>query len=366
MGLLTYDVMAKINGSDYNQFGKEVLITQMGFSLLEAMFEVDPEVQRKLDPGRRSEIRDFILKSVEKDDFYFSPFVFSARGAIQKSGESWMLQPGCKLYILDGMHRSAGLSSTISHLKSKKELAEETNMLELAEKYQSYLDKIRSYPVSMQIYLNLSKQEERQLFTDINTERREAHVGMIMQYDHRDFYTNLARNIAKNLTHWFEIEQKLSRISKQSSALTSLAIIRKCLLALFEGDLKGKYTEPSGRYIETETMEEAAQAFFEMWSRIFPKQPADRKKYVSGLSGIQIALAYTVFQLVKTHHHSFPEAIQQLARLKKHCSWKHTDPLFIKLYDPALRKIKNHSSIKSIENTANEFMSFIEKDGRLL
>jgi DNA sulfur modification protein DndB len=39
-------------------------------------------------------------------------------------------------------------------------------------------------------------------------------------------------------------------------------------------------------------MKEMAEAFFEMWTRIFPKQPADRKKYVSGSSGIQIALAY--------------------------------------------------------------------------
>ena len=90
MGLLTHDVIATINGNDYNQFGKEVLITQMRFSLLEAIFEVDPEVQRKLNPGRRSEIRDFILKSVENDDFYFSPFVFSARGAIKRQEI-----PGC-------------------------------------------------------------------------------------------------------------------------------------------------------------------------------------------------------------------------------------------------------------------------------
>ncbi|MCQ6282641.1 hypothetical protein JN080_26405, partial [Bacillus sp. EB600] len=344
MGLLTHDVIATINGSDYNQFGKEVLITQMRFSLLEAIFEVDPEVQRKLDPGRRSEIRDFILKSVENDDFYFSPFVFSARGAIKKSEDSWVLAPGCKLYILDGMHRSAGLSSAISHLKSKKEMAEETNMPELAEKYQSSLDKIRSYSVSMQIYLNLSQQEERQLFTDMNTERREAYSGIIMQYDHRDFFTNLARKTEKNLTHQFEIEQKLSRISNQSSALTSLTIIRKCLLAMFEGELRGKSIEPSGRYIEIEAMEKAAQIFFETWTKIFPKQPADRKKYVTGLSGIQISLAYSVFQLVKTHHLSYSQAIQQLAFLKKHCTWKHTDPLFTKLYDPSSRKTKNHST----------------------
>jgi DNA sulfur modification protein DndB len=359
MVILSHNVIANINGSGYNQFGKDILITQMSFSLLEAIFEVDPEVQRKLDPSRRSEIRDFILKSVEKDYFYFSPFVFSARGAITKSGDSWTLTPGSKLYVLDGQHRNAGLSSAISQLKTKIELAEETNMPELAEKYQSYLEKVQSYPVSMQIYLNLTQQEERQLFTDINTERREAHVGIVMQFDHRDIYTEKTRIIAKDLTCLFEVEQKLSRVATQSSALSSLAVIKKCLLAMFEGDLKGHYNEPSKRYIQPEKIEETAAAFFQMLATIFPAQPADRTNYVSGLSGIQISLAYMVFQLVKHNQLSHHDAIQRLALLKKNCSWKHTDPLFRHLYDPSSRKLKNHSGIKSIEKTTQHFLSIL-------
>ena len=97
-----------LNGNGYNQFGKKVLITQMRFATLEAMFEVDPDVQRKLDPKKRSEIRDFILKSVEtNDEFYFSPFVFSARNQIIAENGAWTLEPGCKLYTIDGQHRSA-------------------------------------------------------------------------------------------------------------------------------------------------------------------------------------------------------------------------------------------------------------------
>lgn len=361
---MTNDMAATINGIGYNQFGKDVLITQLGFSVLEAMFEVDPEVQRKLDPQRRSEIRDFILKSVDKDDFYFSPFVFSARGAISKVDNGWALTPGCKLYILDGMHRSAGLSSAISHLKSKKELAEETNRFDLAEKYQESLDKIRSYPVSMQIYLSLSQQEERQLFTDINTERRDAHVGVIMQYDQRDIFTKITRNVAKELSKKIEIEQKLSRLSNQSSAVTSLSIMRKCLLAMFEGDLSAKWDEPSHRYIHSNDMEEAAMKFFEMWASILPKRPADRKQFVSGISGVQISLAYAVLLLVKKHNISHLEAIQKLNNLKKVCTWKHTDPLFTHLYDSSTKRIKNHSRTTSIAKTAFEFVLIIEKGAK--
>lgn len=364
MKLLNQDLATSINGNGYNQFGKEVLVTQMPFSFLDAIFEIDPEVQRKLDPQRRSEIRDYVLTAVKKDDFYFSPFVFSARGAITKVDENhWKLKPGCKLYILDGMHRRSGLSSAMNHLKTKMEALEEANQLDLSEKFQEYLDKIRAYPVAMQIYLDLTKQEERQLFTDLNTERREAHIGLIMQYDHRDVYTNITRKIAKELLHKFEIELKLSRLTVQSSALTSLAIIRKCLLAMFEGDLTGKCTDPSNRYIQAENIEATAIAFFNTWTAIFPRKPANRKKYVSGLSGIQIALAYTVYQLVRKNHETYPEAIQKLILLKNQCSWKANDPLFSHLYDPAAAKLKNHSGTTSIAKTAQKFVSLIERGG---
>lgn len=74
-------VLTRIMGSSYNQFGKKVLATQLRYATLEAIFEVDEEVQRKLDPKRRVEIREFIIQSLEEGrDIYFSPFVFSARG----------------------------------------------------------------------------------------------------------------------------------------------------------------------------------------------------------------------------------------------------------------------------------------------
>lgn len=354
-----------INGNGYNQFGKEVLITQMRFSLLEAIFEVDGEVQRKLDPQRRSEIRDFILKSVEKEEeFYFSPFIFSARGGIQKTETGWELQSGSKLYIIDGQHRSSGLSSAISSLKSKMELAEETNQIVLAEKLQERLDLIRTFPVSMQIYLNLSQQEERQLFTDINTERKEAHAGIVMQYDQRDDFTILTRNLSEKLQNTIEIEQKLSRITNQSSALTSLAIMRRCLLAMFEGDLGGKRTELTERYIQKEEMEKVAESFFAIWPTLFPKRAFDRKRYVSGISGVQIALAYTVLQLTRKEKITHLEAIPKLKALKKACSWKHDDPLFTHLFDQSTRRIKNHSRTTAIKKTAFHFVRLIDEEGQ--
>lgn len=56
----------------------------MRYATLSSYFEIDPEVQRQLDPWRRAEIRDFLIDCLEKGmPFYFSPFIFSTRKQIQ-------------------------------------------------------------------------------------------------------------------------------------------------------------------------------------------------------------------------------------------------------------------------------------------
>jgi DNA sulfur modification protein DndB len=360
--LSNLDFKTIIEGIGYDQFGKKVLVTQIRFSTLEALFEVDPEVQRKLDPQRRSEIREFILSSLKGKDFYFSPFIFSARGSITKTNHGWMLVPGSKLYILDGQHRAFAMSSALSHLKSQNETAEEFGYEKEAYKIQEYINQLKSYPVTMQIYLDLTLQEERQLFTDINTERKEAHIGLIMQYDPRDPYSELTRNVANQLQQQLDIEKELSRLTNQNSAITSLTIMRRCLLALFEGKLTVKKGTPEfGPYTQEEIMA-ISLAFFESWQHLFPKQMANRKKYVSGLTGIQITLAYTTYKLTMNYSIPHLEAIQKLKILKNYCSWKHDDPLFTQLYDPVSRKIKHHSSTTTIQRTAMKFLALLDQE----
>lgn len=107
-------VLATIKGTVYNQFEKEVLATQIRFGTLEAIFEIDHEVQRQLDPSRRAEIRSFILDAVEKNKpFYFSPFIFSSRKNIRHVEEGFELKSSSKIYIIDGQHRGSALSSAI-------------------------------------------------------------------------------------------------------------------------------------------------------------------------------------------------------------------------------------------------------------
>lgn len=355
--------LATIQGATYNQFGKELLTTQMAFSALEAMFEIDHEVQRHLDPRRRAEIRAFIITSLEKDKhFYFSPLIFSSRKGIQEVAGGFELEPGNKIYILDGQHRISALSSAISTLKTQKETAEETSDYEEAKKQQSYIDYLSSYPIAMQVYLDLDQQMERQLFTDLNTERREAHTGLVMQYDRRDEYVELTRNVAKQLRNELDIEFKASRLTSQNSAVTSLATMRKCLIAMFEGKLTVKTGDPYYRGCKSADVPMISKQLFAIWPNLFPRQMANRKKYVTGLTGIQIALAYTVYLLTKSYQVTHTEAIAMLKLLKKQCTWQHDDPIFAHMYNPETRQLRSHSTTTAIKKTTIEFLKIIERE----
>lgn len=359
----TMDLVTKIQGREFTQFGKKILATQINFKVLESLFEVDQEVQRKIDPNRRSEIRQFILDSLDRGEgFHFSPFIFSARKGIYSVEDGYEFASGCKIYILDGQHRAAAISSALGYLKSMKEANEDIGDYQEVEKVRRQIEYLHGYPISMQIYLDLMQHEERQLFTDINTERREAHVGLVMQYDYRDQYTELTRQVAGRLVNEMEIDQKRSRLTNQNSAVTSLTIMRRCLIALFEGVLTVKTGDPYFRGCHRSKVPDISISFFRTWIKLFPKKMADRNKYVSGLSGIQMALAYTVFILIRKYSIPHQEAIQLLLTLKKQCSWKHTDPLFEHMYNSETGKITNHSTMTAIQNTAMAFFHKIASE----
>ncbi|WP_223593613.1 hypothetical protein [Neobacillus bataviensis] len=59
--------------------------------------------------------------------------------------------------------------------------------------------------------------------------------------------------------------------------------------------------------------------FFETWKKLFPQEMANRRKYVSSLTGFQIALSLTIFKLTKYRPIPHLEAIQQLRNLKNYC-----------------------------------------------
>ncbi|WJY26383.1 DNA sulfur modification protein DndB [Sporosarcina trichiuri] len=365
---MVVEVVSNLPGERYVQFGKDVLMTQMRFFTLQALFEVDQDVQRKLDTKKRAEIRDFILESLKSGQpFFFSPFVFSSRRQIAAGNDGELrLNAGSRLYILDGQHRCSALASALGHLKSMQEANEETGDLAEAAVIGGYIDQLNRLPIALQIFLDLTTSEEKQLFSDINSERSEPRQGLRMQYDQRDPYTTLARQLAEDLSDDMDIEMVCSRLTAQNSAITSLTTMRRCLVALFEGSASEKKRKSAfGGYPEEEAAR-IGREFFASWLRIYPKKMPQRGNFVCAKTGIQIALAQTAYQLVKGEGISYDEAIDRMTLLRGSCTWKAGDPLFAHMYEAAGKRLKNHGTTTNTRRTMRGFLAVIERERALV
>ncbi|MGQ3479457.1 DNA sulfur modification protein DndB [Paenibacillus sp. TY11] len=355
-----HNITTRLPGKDYIQFGKKILLTQLPFRYLNTIFEVDEYVQRQLDVRKRNQIRDFILNAAQKDWFYFSPFIFSARGALTQVSNGWEMPTDSKLIVLDGQHRISGMNLAIQRIQTSIYNTTTDTDDEEIESKKKILEKLNNYPISMQIYLDIDTQQERQLFSDINTERRELHGGLIVKYDKRDQYSELVREISHALKSEFEIEETLSRLSRQNSALTTLVGMRRCLIAMFEGNLNIREGEESYQEVKINEIKPIAISFFRKWIEIFPQKANNRTKYVSGITTVQIVLANIVNYLKRNNDISYMEAINLLDNLKNECTWKHTDPIFYPYYDKSKKRLAGFSSATAINKLTSSFLEIIE------
>lgn len=353
-------VKVYLDGVAYNQFGHDIFFTQLKLKTLLALFEVDSNVQRELDPQRKMEIRTFILENLEQErTFHFKPFVFNARSQIKKDEHGYYLEEGSKLFISDGQRRAFACDAALTTLKTALYSAMYIKNEDKVQAIQQQIKYLEDFPITMQIYMDLNVKQSRQLFSDINTERLEAHPGQMLQYDHRDEYSILTRKLAQHIQSQFDIEMKAARIANESASLTSLVIMKRCIVALFDGLYVQKVNKRTFSYPQHE-VEQIAEAFFLKWLQIFPRQAHKRAKYVTGLTGIQVALALTVHHLTKSHKLSYLEAIEQLTHLK-HCSWAHSDPMFAFLYSKEKKRLVGHSNSYAINRIKNQFVQVIQQ-----
>lgn len=351
--------------NDYKQFGKRVMVTKMDFSSLLSIFEIDWDLHRKIDSERILACRDWYVTCAKNNRaFHLAPFLFSARGKGKSTKDGWGLEQDAKLFILDGMHRVLGLVAALYYLTSKREEAEQQKKWKSVKRIEQAIERIQTFPIGLQIYLDLSLEEERKLFADLNTESREVHTGETVLYEQRNEWAILTRKVAEKFHHSMEIEQKLSRVTDQSSALTSLSIMHKCTLAMWEGHLEKNELQPSKPSLSIQSRERITEEFYKVWLELFPAQAENRSRYVTGLAGIQIALAYTVFLLTRDHHLTHRKAVHTLTTLKPSCTWKHDDPLFLHLFDHTSGRIKGHSKKSSIKATARQFIKRITEEGQ--
>lgn len=276
-------------GIEGNQFGHEVISLQCSVDYILKFLEIDRSVQRDMIEKQVSSISKYIQYGLDGNDIYFPPLIFSSRGKgnFNSMTNEFSIRTNDNMVILDGQHR-------IKAFEIIKKRLELSNDPEDKRK----LDYIKNFPFTIQIFKNLSLEQERQLFTDVNTKSSPVSNTLLVMYKDNDLCGKLVKNVIYNhpsiSSDKFEIRAKTTK-TKLMTAFTLYNLV----LTLNDGIvvIKGGNSKLNlGNYdLYTKNIED----FLTLLVKYAPDQSLDRNKYIIMNPNVLKGIAKAIFFLKK-------------------------------------------------------------------
>ncbi|MEY2369405.1 DNA sulfur modification protein DndB [Lysinibacillus capsici] len=258
-----------IHGVKGNQFGHEVISAQCTVDYVLKFLEVDKAVQRDMIEKQVASISKYIQYGLEGNNIYFPPLIFSARGKGRFNEESnqFHLKTEDTMVILDGQHRIKAFEVLRKRLMSSRNAED-----------QKKLNYIKNFPLTIQIFSDLTIEKERQLFTDVNTKSSKVSNTLLVMYKENDLCGRLVKDVINNhpsiSPDKFEVRAKTT-----TTKLMTAATLYNICLSLNDGIifLHGG----TSRINETNYLlyKKNVEDFLTLLMKYAPDQCLDRNKY---------------------------------------------------------------------------------------
>ncbi|WP_438446581.1 DNA sulfur modification protein DndB [Gorillibacterium sp. sgz5001074] len=258
---------------------------------------IDPMVQRKLSGMQRRKIANY-LQERELDHVFFGPVTLSLRDVSQlgREGGSLYLRHGSKLSILDGQHRIMALGyvneqmlkevrryeKKLASLKLKQrrqpeseEIRDEAEQTEglLAQLEKRRLDLMET-ELSVQLYVGLSEEEEKQLFGDINSKVQLVSKELGHSFDSTDPLNLVIQQVVDhNIYLKAAGVEKRSNLTSFNKNFTSFSWLYSTAVMLFSGRLQSSYELARRVRKAPSTYVEILHQFFNTILPFMPEQP---------------------------------------------------------------------------------------------
>lgn len=258
---------------------------------------IDPMVQRKLSGMQRRKISNY-LQERELDHVFFGPVTLSLRDVSQLAREngSLYLRHGSKLSILDGQHRILALGyvneqmlkevrryeKKLASLKLKlrrqpeleelkDEVAQNEGLLEQLEKRR--LDLMET-ELSVQLYVGLTEEEEKQLFGDINSKVQLVSKELGHSFDSTDPLNLVIQQVVDHNVYLKAAGvEKRSNLTSFNKNFTSFSWLYSTAVMLFSGRLQSSYDLARRIRKAPSTYVEILHQFFNTLLPFMPEQP---------------------------------------------------------------------------------------------
>lgn len=331
-----------LKGNKQNQFNNEVVTVQCAVNDVLRFLDIDVTVQRELDDQKVASIGKYIQYGLEGNDIYFSPLIFSARGVGRYNERTKEYNIGLddNLFILDGQHR-------IKAFELLKKRMEISNGLETM-----YKD-LLNFPITIQVFLDLDKNQERQLFTDINTKSSQVNSTLLVMYSEGD----LIGSIVKDISNGFPNDLIETRSRNTRSKLMTASTLYLIIKALNEGG----YTKESKTYITEknyDTYKRNTEKFITYLIKYAPIDAFDRDKYIIFGSNVLIGIAKFVYEAKKLNSKDSTEDL--FKKVIAPVNWQHKNDEFKKINIQFNRNTKKYN-LGATGRTVRDISKFLLK-----
>ncbi|CAM4237129.1 hypothetical protein L1N85_16690 [Paenibacillus alkaliterrae] len=315
---------------------------------------IDPMVQRKLSGGQRRKIANY-LQERELDRVFFGPVTLSLRDVTQlyKEQSGFVLRHGSKLSILDGQHRILALGYVNEQLmKEVKKIEKKTAALKvkcrrypedsgLSEELQQLeglmeqiearrLDLLES-ELSVQLYIGLREEEEKQLFGDINSKVQLVSKELGHSFDSTDPINLLLQQVTDHnsylKTAGVERRNNLTAYNKNFTCFSWLYTMVSLLLS---GTMQPSYELMRRVRSDVSAHVEILHQFLNAVLPHMPEQPGI-SQFVSANRMVQEAIAlyaHEFLYLDGKYNPQWADCIQVLEGL----DWTHDNAEWIELF----------------------------------
>lgn len=264
-----------------NSYEKGIMSTQIRVKDILDIYEIDKTINRDLGAHRLPALTKY-FDSIETEIGIFLPsIVLSFHGDLSNydpHSNKLIISRDEKLAVIDGQHRIKGIENFVN--KSGIDAFKKEQILN------SFL--------TVQIYFGLSIDDERKLFTDINSNAKMVSRSLTTKYDTRDILNVLVKELyhSSDALQTVKVEFNKSRIMRpgNTSFITSVRLKNFISYLLFGKKAASQKNEKQVK----EQYDEIFSFFNKLFTILFstlPSNPGNVLDYVLGHEPVQNAIA---------------------------------------------------------------------------
>ena len=281
--MMNYD----FKGVKGKQWAKETYTSNISFAQITEICRVDPEVQREANDHKMENIEGYIMDALLGKRFMagFNAIVTSLRYAslrFDEESSNIKISTRGKLFVSDGQHRLGGIEKALKKVEGKMDEARENNDTEAMEYWDNIMQQFEEMTIPVVIFTELTKDEEKQLFHDLNNLGTAVTSTQALHLDQTDPFNRMSKELIREIPKLREygVDTKAKQLSDKKREVATLAIWNNCTRILLNG--------PSDSEIKTSwndswDYEEKKRIVKEYWSTlldVLPEDYTDKKQYM--------------------------------------------------------------------------------------